>query len=134
MQLSASGKSTVLNIEQIDRGYENIEDRLRSLGADIKEYHKLEQFLIKFEHDTNFYITIIDFAGFTLSTDFNKLDNVQEVTGINIGNKAPELDFKDPEGNNIKLSSLKGNVVLIDFGLRGVFLQKRKPEHCFCIQ
>ena len=33
--LSASGKSTVLNIEQIDRGYENIEDRLRSLGADI---------------------------------------------------------------------------------------------------
>ena len=34
--LSASGKSTVLNIEQIDRGYENIEDRLRSLGANIK--------------------------------------------------------------------------------------------------
>lgn len=34
--LSASGKSTVLNIEQIDRGYENIEARLRSLGADIK--------------------------------------------------------------------------------------------------
>ena len=34
--LSASGKSTVLNIEQIDRGYENIEERLRSLGADIK--------------------------------------------------------------------------------------------------
>ena len=34
--LSASGKSTVLNIEQIDRGYENIEDRLRSLGAEIK--------------------------------------------------------------------------------------------------
>ena len=34
--LSASGKSTVLNIEQIDRGYENIEDRLRSIGAMIK--------------------------------------------------------------------------------------------------
>ena len=34
--LSAKGKSTVLNIEQIDRGYENIEDRLKSLGADIK--------------------------------------------------------------------------------------------------
>ena len=34
--LSANGKSTVLNIEQIDRGYENIEQRLRSLGADIK--------------------------------------------------------------------------------------------------
>lgn len=34
--LSAKGKSTVLNIEQIDRGYENIESRLKQLGADIK--------------------------------------------------------------------------------------------------
>ena len=34
--LSAEGKSTVLNIEQIDRGYENIEQRLLKLGAQIK--------------------------------------------------------------------------------------------------
>ena len=34
--LSASGKSTIQNIEQIDRGYENIDGRLRALGADIK--------------------------------------------------------------------------------------------------
>ncbi len=34
--LSAEGKSTVLNIEQIDRGYENIEERLLKLGAQIK--------------------------------------------------------------------------------------------------
>jgi UDP-N-acetylglucosamine 1-carboxyvinyltransferase len=34
--LSAEGKSTVLNIEQIDRGYENIEQRLLNLGAQIK--------------------------------------------------------------------------------------------------
>jgi UDP-N-acetylglucosamine 1-carboxyvinyltransferase len=34
--LSAEGKSTVLNIEQIDRGYENIEHRLLNLGAQIK--------------------------------------------------------------------------------------------------
>jgi UDP-N-acetylglucosamine 1-carboxyvinyltransferase len=34
--LSADGKSTVLNIEQIDRGYENIEERLLNLGAQIK--------------------------------------------------------------------------------------------------
>ena len=34
--LSADGKSTVLNIEQIDRGYENIEQRLLNLGAQIK--------------------------------------------------------------------------------------------------
>ncbi len=34
--LSAQGKSTIQNIEQIDRGYQNIDDRLRALGADIK--------------------------------------------------------------------------------------------------
>jgi len=34
--LSAKGKSTIQNIEQIDRGYENIEERLRALGADIR--------------------------------------------------------------------------------------------------
>jgi UDP-N-acetylglucosamine 1-carboxyvinyltransferase len=34
--LSAQGKSTIQNIEQIDRGYQNIDDRLRLLGADIK--------------------------------------------------------------------------------------------------
>jgi len=33
--LSAEGKSTIQNIEQIDRGYQNIDKRLRSLGADI---------------------------------------------------------------------------------------------------
>jgi UDP-N-acetylglucosamine 1-carboxyvinyltransferase len=34
--LSASGKSVIHNIEQIDRGYENIELRLNNLGADIR--------------------------------------------------------------------------------------------------
>ncbi len=33
--LSANGESTIHNIEQIDRGYENIVARLQSIGADI---------------------------------------------------------------------------------------------------
>jgi UDP-N-acetylglucosamine 1-carboxyvinyltransferase len=33
--LSANGKSTIHNIEQIDRGYQNIDERLRKLGAEI---------------------------------------------------------------------------------------------------
>lgn len=33
--LSASGKSIIDNIEQIDRGYQNIDARLRSVGAEI---------------------------------------------------------------------------------------------------
>ena len=34
--LSATGKSTIQNIHQIDRGYERIDERLAALGADIK--------------------------------------------------------------------------------------------------
>jgi UDP-N-acetylglucosamine 1-carboxyvinyltransferase len=33
--LSAEGKSTIQNIDQIDRGYQNIDARLKALGADI---------------------------------------------------------------------------------------------------
>ena len=34
--LSAQGTSTIHNIEQIDRGYENIDERLRAIGAKIE--------------------------------------------------------------------------------------------------
>ena len=34
--LSAEGKSIIQNIEQIDRGYQHIDQRLRSLGAEIR--------------------------------------------------------------------------------------------------
>lgn len=34
--LSASGRSTIHNIEQIERGYQDIDTRLKALGADIR--------------------------------------------------------------------------------------------------
>jgi UDP-N-acetylglucosamine 1-carboxyvinyltransferase len=34
--LSAEGKSIIENIDQIDRGYQNIDGRLNALGADIR--------------------------------------------------------------------------------------------------
>lgn len=36
--LSAKGTSTIHNIEQIDRGYENIDERLKAIGAKIHRY------------------------------------------------------------------------------------------------
>ncbi len=33
--LSAKGTSTIHNIEQIDRGYQDIDERLRAIGAKI---------------------------------------------------------------------------------------------------
>ena len=40
-------------------------------------------------------------------------DNVK--TGINIGERAPELVFESPNGEKISLTSLRGQMVLIDF-------------------
>jgi UDP-N-acetylglucosamine 1-carboxyvinyltransferase len=34
--LSAEGKSTIHNVDQIDRGYQNIDKRLNAIGAQIK--------------------------------------------------------------------------------------------------
>jgi UDP-N-acetylglucosamine 1-carboxyvinyltransferase len=34
--LSADGKSTIHNIEQIDRGYQHIDQRLQAIGANIR--------------------------------------------------------------------------------------------------
>ena len=38
----------------------------------------------------------------------------QEI-GLKIGDIAPELAYNNPKGNQLKLSSLKGKLVLIDF-------------------
>jgi UDP-N-acetylglucosamine 1-carboxyvinyltransferase len=36
--LSADGTSIIENIEQIDRGYQNIDTRLQALGAKIRRF------------------------------------------------------------------------------------------------
>lgn len=59
------------------------------------------------------YHIIILFLFLSINS-FNAQDNKPN-EGLNIGNIAPELSFKDPNGNNISLSSLRGYVVLIDF-------------------
>ncbi len=42
-------------------------------------------------------------------------ENSETVVGLNIGNKAPEITLPSPNGETIELSSLKGQLVLIDF-------------------
>lgn len=35
--------------------------------------------------------------------------------GLNIGDIAPDMEYESPDGKMLKLSSLRGNIVLIDF-------------------
>jgi len=55
-----------------------------------------------------------------LAVGFVKIDKKQEapsgaVVGTNVGNKALDLKYKNPDGKEIALSSLKGKIVLLDF-------------------
>lgn len=43
------------------------------------------------------------------------LDKVNSLRKLAIGSDAPEIELPDPEGKKIKLSSLRGSYVLIDF-------------------
>lgn len=51
----------------------------------------------------------------TLALAFLSMGAVAQEVGLNIGDKAPELSYANPEGEIINLSDLKGKVVLIDF-------------------
>lgn len=55
--------------------------------------------------------------GFTTDspTYAKKAYNTEVVVGLNIGDKAPEIVQASPDGKEYKLSSLQGNIVLIDF-------------------
>lgn len=41
--------------------------------------------------------------------------SLQADEGLEVGNKAPEIKLNNPDGKEVKLSSLKGKMVLIDF-------------------
>jgi len=51
----------------------------------------------------------------TLLNCFIASSSFSQEIGLNIGDKAPALAYKSPNGKTLKLSSLKGKLVLIDF-------------------
>ncbi|MGB0916323.1 MAG: peroxiredoxin family protein [Flavobacteriales bacterium] len=45
----------------------------------------------------------------------DKIEATEVKVGLNIGDEAPELKFKNTDGKEVSLSSLRGKIVLIDF-------------------
>ena len=65
-------------------------------------------------------VAIALLAAFALpkSESTNPISIEEEQTpkvGLNIGDIAPDLEYESPDGKMLKLSSLRGNIVLIDF-------------------
>jgi thiol-disulfide isomerase/thioredoxin len=59
-------------------------------------------------------IAAVSVAAFGFAA-FTAKEKVQQTVGTNIGNYAPDLKFKNPKDSVITLSSMSGNLVLIDF-------------------
>jgi thiol-disulfide isomerase/thioredoxin len=65
---------------------------------------------------TSIVFSFILLSSFTQSSlQQNKTSPGDTIIGIEIGNLAPDIAIENPQGNIIKLSSLRGKVVLIDF-------------------
>ncbi len=55
------------------------------------------------------------FAAFAYANNADSNVEETQTVGLHIGDEAPELSLAGPDGKVIKLSSLRGKVVLIDF-------------------
>ncbi len=55
------------------------------------------------------------FLGTGFTSAQSKSKESKAPVGLNVGNTAPDLAFKNPAGKEIKLSSLRGQIVLLDF-------------------
>ena len=61
-------------------------------------------------------------------------DSKYAVEMVKAGTKAPNFQLKTVDGKSFKLSSLKGKVVVLDFGPAGAqTAEKMRPILCACI-
>jgi len=63
----------------------------------------------------SFVFALLFIAASVANATQTKTETREVAIGLNIGNKAPEINEKTTLGGDIKLSSLQGKVVLIDF-------------------
>ena len=69
--------------------------------------------ILKFGLIALMFIGLGGIYSFTNNTE--KLENSAPSIGLNIGNEAPDIVMSDVNGKPMKLSSLRGQMVLIDF-------------------
>jgi thiol-disulfide isomerase/thioredoxin len=89
---------------------------ITNIAGDLERFTKMEATVVKFFPETSFAKSVTKMLNQTIDFNANKAQQQQQKPqGFAIGTAAPELDFASPDGTKIKLSSLKGQVVLLDF-------------------
>jgi len=97
---------------------------LYDIVNEIEYLKKIEKTMTEFMNGSPFHVAVsqkIAQANQAIANADRQKQMIEEQklafanAGISIGNKAPNLNFPDPNGINISLSSLKGKIVLLDF-------------------
>lgn len=102
---------------QVEYGESSSYGSSTAVDTDLTTDH--EVVVTGLEADTTYYIKAVstDAAG-NIAADENS-DTVQTATeiaeGIQVGNKAPDFELNDLSGNAVKLSSLRGKIVIVNF-------------------
>jgi peroxiredoxin len=95
---------------------EDIKDRIREMGTSVAVLQAVN-YLDKdqeFEFiDSVARVIETSMPDYRIKKDF--LAEVGELRKLSVGSVAPEIELPNPEGEMVKLSSLRGNYVLIDF-------------------
>lgn len=86
--------------------------RLISFENDAALFYLVDSALMA-KYPENYHVKDFHNNLLKMEQEARDLRNAQATLGV--GALAPELDFPDPSGKSIKLSSLKGKYVLIDF-------------------
>jgi peroxiredoxin len=61
------------------------------------------------------FTSLLFLAGISFSNLHINGDPARPKVGINVGDQAPELELQNLDGSTVKLSDLRGKIVLIDF-------------------
>ncbi len=89
---SLAPRTSVLNVNEHKEAFEKLSEGLIEAHPDSKAAKSLQEFM-------------------------EQVNNPQAAAGgnVSIGMEAPEIELPTPEGENVKLSSTRGNYVLLDF-------------------
>jgi peroxiredoxin len=93
-----------------------VKDKIRQMGVSVAVLQAVNY--IDKDHEFQFIDSVArvvekEMPDYQIKKDF--LDEVNDLRKLAVGSVAPEIELPNPDGEMVKLSSLRGNYVLIDF-------------------
>ena len=103
-------------IEMQTETNEVIKNKIREMGSSIAVLQAVN-YIDKDQEfpfiDSIAQVVNVEIPDYKIKRDF--IEEIEKLRKLAVGSPAPDISLPDPDGNIVKLSSLKGSYVLIDF-------------------